>query len=165
MTEKKFCPYCEDEREVKPAVRTEKYTVRGREITVRAKTDLCALCGGDVGSMEQDDKILTEVYDQYRKREGLLTPSQIQRLRKRYRLSQKSFAALLGMSEATVKRYEGGALQEQAHDTAIRACESPTFMRGLLQRRGHLLSDWRRKQAMDALQSPRRERSKTVVRG
>jgi len=75
----------------------------------------------------------------------------MRQIRKRYRLSQKSFAALLGMSEATINRYEKGALQDQTHDTAMRACEDPGFVRDLLQRRGHLLSEWQRQRVEKAL--------------
>ena len=55
------------------------------------------------------------------------------------------------MSEATINRYEQGALQDQTHDTAIRACEDPKFVRNLLERRGSLLTDWQRDRVLRAL--------------
>jgi DNA-binding transcriptional regulator YiaG len=51
---------------------------------------------------------LKGIFSEYRKLKGLLTPEAIRKLRERYRLSQKSLTALLGMSEATINRYEGG---------------------------------------------------------
>jgi len=146
-----FCPTCEDYRATKTEEREETYTVRGREITVPVKTAVCAECGESLGSDDEDEKVLGAVYEAFRRKEDLLTPEQIKQIRERYRLSQKSFAALLGMSEATINRYEKGALQDRTHDTAIRACEDPGLVRDLLQRRGHLLSQWQKQRAEEAL--------------
>ncbi|MBM4018458.1 MAG: DUF4065 domain-containing protein [Planctomycetes bacterium] len=146
-----FCPTCEDYRETKTVDRRETYTVRGRKVTVPVKAAVCVGCGESLGSDEKDQEVLREVYAAYRREADLLTPERIRLIRKRYRLSQKSFAALLGMSEATINRYEQGGLQDQAHDVAIRACEAPEFVRDLLQRRGNLLSEWQRQRTEKAL--------------
>ena len=151
MTTEVFCPRCEDYRKVEVVERDETYTVRAREITVPVKADVCNACGEILGSEEKDEEILAAVYSEYRRQVGLLTPGQIKEIRKRYQLSQKSFAALLGMSQATINRYEQGALQEQAHDTAIRACEDSEFVRRLLQRAGDRLTEWQRRRVVHAL--------------
>jgi len=104
-----------------------------------------------VSSDEEDQSVLNAVHAEYRLRCDLLTPERIKNIRKRYRLSQKSFAALLGMSEATINRYEKGGLQDGPHEELMRACQDPAFMRGLLKRKGHLLSDWQRQRAEQAL--------------
>ena len=147
----KFCPNCEEYRQTKVAERDETYAVRDRNITVPVSVELCSACGESIGSDEDDQTILDAVHVEYRRQAGLLTPEQINDIRKRYRLSQKSFAALLGMSEATINRYEQGGLQDQVHDEAIRASQTPSIVRGLLERRGHLLSDWQRDRAERAL--------------
>ena len=151
MKRVEFCPMCEDYRGIKKSVREETYTVRDRQITVTGERELCEVCGETLGSDAEDDTILNAVYAEYRRQTGLLTPDEIQAIRKRYRLSQKSFAALLGMSEATVNRYEKGIPQEHTHDNLIRACENPQFIRDLLERRGRLISDWQRRRAEAAL--------------
>ena len=151
MKHEEFCPSCEDYRETKVVEREETYVVRDRKITVPVKVALCSCCGESIGSDEAYQEILDAVHAAYRRQADLLTPERIKESRKRYRLSQKSFAALLGMSEATINRYERGGLQDQAHDTAIRACEKPEIVRDLLERRGHLLSSWQRKRVEQAL--------------
>jgi len=145
IQEQDFCPKCEAYRPTRVVERQERYTVRDRSIQVAVKTPICDVCGGSLGSDEADQAVLDAVYAEYRRQNNLLTPSQIEALRRRYRLSQKSFAALLGMSEATINRYEQGALQDPSHDTVMRACENPQIVRDLLARRGHLLSDWQRR--------------------
>jgi len=158
MKRQEFCPNCEDYRETNVLEHAETYTVRGRKITVPVRSKYCSSCGESIGSDDVDQEVLNAVYAEYRRQADLLTPERIKEIRKRYRLSQKSLAALLGMSEATVNRYEQGGLQDQAHDVAIRACESPEFVRNLLGRRGHLLSDWQRKRVEQALAgAPERE--------
>lgn len=147
----KFCPICEDYCETKTGIIKETFNVRGMDIEVSVSKELCVSCGEKLGSDEQDQQILDFVNAEYRKKTDLLTPERIKQIRSRYSLSQKCFALLLGMSEATINRYEKGALQDQAHDTAIRACEDPKFVRGLLERRGDLLTDWQRARILKAL--------------
>lgn len=147
----RFCPTCEDYCATSTEEREETYTVRGRDITVPVKAEVCAECGESLGSDEQDQAILDAVHAEYRRQNDLLIPEKIKTIRKRYRLSQKSFAALLGMSEATINRYEKGALQDQVHDNAIRACEEPQYVRDLLERRGSVLSDWQKRRVEKAL--------------
>ena len=151
MKNETFCPNCEEYSETKIAERDETYTVRDRQITVSVKVELCTGCGESIGSDPGDQAILDAVHAEYRRQADMLTPEDIRNIRKRYRLSQKSFAALLGMSEATINRYEKGGLQDQPHDTTIRACLTPEIVRDLLKRRGHLLSEWQRERAERAL--------------
>jgi putative zinc finger/helix-turn-helix YgiT family protein len=151
MNREEFCPNCEDYRTSHVVERETTHRVRDLEITVPFKAPVCDVCGEILGDDALDQSILDAVHAEYRRRNDLLTPERIKELRQRYRLSQKSFAALLGMSEATINRYEQGGLQDTTHDTAIRACEKPEFMRDLLERRGRLLSDWQRERAEAAL--------------
>jgi len=147
----KFCPTCEDYRETRQESREEAYKVRGQDIAVPVSVEVCSACGEALGNDEQDEQITTAVFDEYRRQHDLLSPEQIKEIRETYRLSQKSLANLLGMSEATINRYEKGALQDQSHDNAIRACKDPNFVRDLLLRHGDLLSPWQRRRTEEAL--------------
>jgi putative zinc finger/helix-turn-helix YgiT family protein len=146
-----FCPACEALRDTRRVEREETYEVRNQLFAVNVTVAVCAECGESLGSDEEDQEILDAVYAKYRRENDLLAPDEIKNIRKQYRLSQKSFAALLGMSEATINRYEKGGLQDGAHDAAIRACQDPEFLRGQLRRHGHLLSQWQRKRVQEAL--------------
>lgn len=161
-----FCPACEEDRGTKTEEREETYEVRGRQITVPLTVTVCRTCGEELGSDEQDQEILDAVHGEYRRQVGLLTAEQIKGVRRRYRLSQKSLATLLGMSEATINRYEKGGLQDQVHDNAIRACEDAEYVRDLLQRRGHLLTERQRGRVEEALAGqPDRESTLTQFFG
>ncbi len=147
----KFCPTCEEFCEVNTDNLQETYKVRGTDIQILVSRDICVSCGDKLGSDDKDQEILDIVNAEYRKKTDLLTPERIKQIRSRYNLSQKSFALLLGMSEATINRYEKGALQDQSHDTAIRACEEPKFVRSLLERKGELLTEWQRNRVLNSL--------------
>lgn len=147
MTTVKVCPSCEAEREFRRERRTEEYLIRGNRIRVPVSVEVCSICNESFYDEARDEKVIEQAYAKYREQKGLLSPQEIREIRKRYALSQKSFARLLGMSEATVNRYEGGGLQDEAHDTAIRAQSKPENMEDLLARRGHLLTKRQREKA------------------
>ncbi len=153
MSEEKFCPSCERYSEFTTEDRRETYAIRGRDIAVPVTVEVCSACGETLFDESRDEKLLGTAYSEYRRMERLLSPDEIRSIRYRYCLSQKSLASLLGMSEATINRYEGGALQNRTHDNAIRACEHLDYVRGLVERNGHLLSDWQRKRVEKALAS------------
>lgn len=151
MNQEKYCPKCEEYRDVRIQNRTETYTVRGKKIAVSVEVEVCAVCGETLLQGGGDEKVLDQVNAAYREQADLLSPTQIKRIRERYALSQKSFAALLGMSEATINRYEQGKLQEPSHDALLRACEDRQFIRERLALKGDLLSEWQRQRVEAAL--------------
>ena len=125
MSPIKFCPNCEKECEFFEKKRGEMFTIRGVEIPVEITREACSLCGEILFNEKLDESLIAEAYSKYRERTGLLSPAEIRSIRDRYDLSQQAFATLLGMSQATINRYEGGGLQEASHDSAIRAWPRP----------------------------------------
>ena len=73
--------------------------------------------------------------DAYRKQVGLLTSSEIKRIREKYRISQKEFSEILGWSPATITRYENHQVQDRAHDDILRKLDSdPQWFIEMLER-------------------------------
>ena len=70
-----------------------------------------------------------------------LTPQEIKDIRAKYGLSQKSFARILGLGEASVARYEAGQTPSKANANLIRAAKMPRFMLDCLRRDGDVLTD------------------------
>ena len=71
----------------------------------------------------------------------------VKAIRAKYGLSQRSFAALLGIGEATMVRYEQGAVPSRANANLILAAEDPHFMKGCIERNGSFLSERQRSRA------------------
>lgn len=155
-----YCVICGDDREFRHEQRPTEFEVRGETLVFEVPVKVCPTCG----TVEEEEGVdpAETAFGEFRKRKGLLTPEEIKSIRKRFRLSQKSLAALLGMSEASVNRYEGGGLQDEAHDQAIRALQNPAVVRDLLERRGDRLSAWQRRRVLEALESEE-ERPKPAI--
>lgn len=63
---------------------------------------------------------------------GVLTPTDIRRIRERHGLSRAAFAKLTGLGEATLNRWENGAaIQDRAYDHYLRLLESPETLQKL----------------------------------
>ena len=139
-----YCVICESEN-VSNKKRTMQFEVRGETLDIEVLSIVCSDCG----CVETTEDPAEIAFSQYRKANHLLSSEEIKVARTKYGLSQKSFAKLLGMSEATVNRYEKGSLQNEAHDQAIRSCLVPEAMRDLYERRGDRLSDWQRQRFED----------------
>jgi len=151
-----YCHRCEEDRRFTHEEREETLQVRGEEIRLTVPLWVCAECGESIPDETFGDPV-ERAHDAYRERRGLLARAEIQRIREQWGLSQVAFATLLGMSPATINRYEQGALQQEKEDELIRACDNPDQMRDLLRRRGHLLTERQRRAAEAALgQSPDR---------
>jgi len=150
-TEAKFCPVCEDERACQRETRRDEYNVRGETVVIDVPVFTCPDCGSSVVDEETCPDVAARAFEIFRERKGLLTPEQIRTIRDRYHLSQKALATLLGMSEATINRYEGGGLQDEAHDNMLRSCRKAEIVKDLLARRGHLLSEKQRRKVQVAL--------------
>jgi putative zinc finger/helix-turn-helix YgiT family protein len=138
-----YCDPCGDDREFRREGREKTVDVRGEPITVTAPTLVCATCGAtqpDPQGERQGLEPIRLANDEYRRRHDMLTTAQIRRIREQYDLSREAFAAVLGMSPATLYRYEAGALQDDLHDAVIFACDEPATMRRLVDRRKALLS-------------------------
>lgn len=140
MSETFYCPLCEDERVGTRAVARESYRVRGEDIGIDVPRVTCAECGEADVDPEFGDVTL-HLYAEYRRRHDLLTPDQIRGIRGKYDLSQRAFAALIGIGTASIARYETGSMQDEAHDALLRACDDPAFIADLFRRRGNRLDE------------------------
>lgn len=74
-----------------------------------------------------------------------MTAQEIKGIRNRYGLSQKAFARLLGLGDASIVRYENGQRPTRANANLIRAAAIPEFMAGCLERDGAELSEAQRR--------------------
>jgi putative zinc finger/helix-turn-helix YgiT family protein len=141
-----YCPSCECDRVFRSDERVHEYDVRGEKVSVTVPQWVCAECAESIVDESFGDPV-ARAFDAYREKHGLLAAPEIQRIREQWGLSQVAFATLLGMSPATINRYEQGSLQQEKEDELIRACDKAEFMQDLLRRRGSLLSQRQRQTA------------------
>lgn len=124
-----YCEVCGREVETKIITRKEVFNVCGEDIEVDAKVMVCAECSEELFNEELDSATLINAYNEYRRRHKLLLPEEIRRIREQYGLSQRSFAKLLNWGDKTIRRYENGAVQDQAHNSLLLFLRKPENMR------------------------------------
>lgn len=79
----------------------------------------CANCQ----AISIDDEADRQISSAFRHEARLLTPDEIRAGREKLGLTQKQFATLLGVGEATISRWETGAqIQQRAMDRFLRVC-------------------------------------------
>jgi putative zinc finger/helix-turn-helix YgiT family protein len=79
----------------------------------------CANCQ----AISIDDDADEQISVAFRRAAGLLAPEEIRHGREKLGLTQKEFANMLGVGEATVSRWETGAqIQQRALDRFLRVC-------------------------------------------
>jgi len=154
MNEKEaiICPEC-GSSDVKNNHREQKIEIRGDMISVEVPSFSCTVCDSEWEMLESDYDYLDTAYRIYRQRHQLLQPEEIRDLRKRHSLTQGELARLLGWGLVTLNRYENGALQDQAHDSAIRMLKDPVNMYKLLKQRPDALEQVKRHQVQKKLKS------------
>lgn len=91
---------------MKEMYKKEEFTVEG------IKRWVCDKCGNDVMAASEADHLGHALASAYAKSKGLLSPSEIRKLREMLGMSQKDFECLLGVSTPTASRWETGAVQQ-----------------------------------------------------
>lgn len=159
-----ICLECLQEVENSGVERKEDIVVKGKKITINAKKAYCPCCGEEMVSDEATDYNLSLAYTEYRKKEHLLFPDEIKKIRQQYALTQVGFARILGLGDKTIARYETGAIQDVAYDNLIRLCEDPVNFQKLWTEHKDLLTAQDRVKSEAALKQllSKSEKSKFV---
>jgi len=116
----KRCPVCDTREPWIEEIREVEQVVRGESFTVHSSVTRCEHCGFEILSDEQLDELTKKAADAYRAKHGLLTSAEIIGRRKTANMSQRKFAEFIGVGEASVKRWEKAAIQDQSSDSLIR---------------------------------------------
>lgn len=137
---KKLCANCMKEEEFTVTKEVEEVNVKGDKFKIELVTPCCKVCGQEifVKEIEQENDCL--VYEEYRKRNHLLTTKDIKHIRDTLGLSQKAFAKILGFGEKTITRYENGSIQDFAHDNLMRLFAKKFNVRMILEIRKEKLT-------------------------
>lgn len=119
-SEKKLCTCCMEEHEVKTVLLLENAIFKNVNVDYEASYLYCDAAEEfymDEQQMQEND---IRLKDAYRRKEGLLTSSEICSIRAKYGISQSDLCILLGWGGKTITRYEGHQVQDKAHDTILK---------------------------------------------
>ena len=138
---KKYCHTCDCEREIRLIHKKETFPVKGESIEVVSDVLVCFVCQEELFDPELDETNLERAFSEYRRKHYLMSPSDIYALRSRLG-SGRLVATLLGWSQATLVRYENGAIPNKAHhDQLIQLRDDPTYVKRLFEQNGYKLSE------------------------
>ncbi len=152
---RRYCDVCDKEVDVQVVRKQEVFPVKGESIEVVSDVLVCPYCGESIFNEELDGQALERAYEEYRLKHNLLSPGAIRRIRERYG-SGRTVATLLGWSQATMVRYENGAIPDAAHhDQLVRLKDDPGYIRLLLRQRGTKLKE-RERERIESMLAPQR---------
>src|SRR5690348_14161513 len=86
--------------------------LKGELFQVETPAFACTRCGWITLDADTTDELRRRTADAYRKKHGLLISGEIRAYRQVLDMSQKDFAAFVGVGEASVKRWETWLVQE-----------------------------------------------------
>lgn len=120
--EKAYCYHCDKmvDFEIKEINENTKVSEKGIPVSVKVKRAYCKHCGTVVPYEKIDYEADRLVYDEYKRKVGLLTSQEIKEIRLLRNLSQRELSLMLGLGEKTITRYENGAIQDRAYDILLR---------------------------------------------
>jgi putative zinc finger/helix-turn-helix YgiT family protein len=107
----------------------ETYDVKGEPVAVEANVRVCKKCNEEIFDMKLDTENLKQAYQKYKSAHGLLLAEDIMRIRNKYKLGQRTFAKLIGCTQATLVRYEKGTIQNDTHNRLILLMDNPENLR------------------------------------
>lgn len=118
--EKRICPCCMEEHEVKTVKTKEQAIFKERQVNYDAVYTYCDAAD----ELYMDERQIQEndirLKDAYRRAEGLLTSHEISDIRSKYGITQSDLCTLLGWGGKTITRYESHQVQDRAHDTILK---------------------------------------------
>ncbi len=112
------CPHDNKKMVLEKSIK--KVDFRGKSILVPIEQYKCRECGAEAGTIEQAAGIQKKIADGYRKSVSLLTGEEIVARRNKLGLTQEELAKRMHVGIASIKRWEGGAIQTQSMDRALR---------------------------------------------
>ena len=107
----------------------ETYDVKGEPVAVEANVRVCKKCNEEIFDMKLDTENLKHAYQKYKSAHGLLLAEDIMRIRNKHKLGQRTFAKLIGCTQATLVRYEKGTIQNDTHNRLILLMDNPENLR------------------------------------
>lgn len=120
----KTCPCCMEEHEVMTVKCCEETTYKDTAISFDATYYYCDKANEYFEDEEQLQSNDLKIKDAYKRKEGLLTSSEIKGIRTKYGISQTDFSILLGWGGKTITRYESHQVQDKAHDSILKKIDN-----------------------------------------
>lgn len=109
-------------------------TIKGRKYTYEGKRAFCDCCGSEVFVDEVMDFNLKAMYDEYRRKNDIISLEDIKEIPKKYDIGKRPLSLLLGWGEQTFSRYLDGYIPSKEYsDTLKRIYNDPNYYNIILE--------------------------------
>ncbi|WP_281681904.1 type II TA system antitoxin MqsA family protein [Lactobacillus gallinarum] len=99
---------------------TNTYDIRGHEIEITAPARFDDQTHEVIPDLKMDDQAAKLALEKFRQIYGVVSPEKMKNLRKKWNLSQRKFAKVLGWSPSTVALYETGAIPNVSNNRLLK---------------------------------------------
>lgn len=99
---------------------TNTYDIRGHEIEITAPARFDDQTHEVIPDLKLDDQAAKLALEKFRQIYGVVSPEKMKNLRKKWNLSQRKFAKVLGQSPSTVALYETGAIPNVSNNRLLK---------------------------------------------
>lgn len=99
---------------------TNTYDIRGHEIEITAPARFDDQTHEVIPDLKLDDQAAKLALEKFRQIYGVVSPEKMKNLRKKWNLSQRKFAKVLGWSPSTVALYETGAILNVSNNRLLK---------------------------------------------
>lgn len=99
---------------------TNTYDIRWHEIEITAPARFDDQTHEVIPDLELDDRAAKLALEKFRQIYGVVSPEKMKNLRKKWNLSQRKFAKVLGWSPSTVALYETGAIPNVSNNRLLK---------------------------------------------
>jgi len=136
MTKRRYSPRCAECHQKTMAIATVAYDIKidhdGKKYDIHLPALSVPKCS-NCGAISIDDAASEQIDIAFHQAANLLTPEQIAKLRDDLKLTQKDLAALMGISDSTLSRWESGTqIQQRAFDCYLRLVFASSWVRWYL---------------------------------
>jgi putative zinc finger/helix-turn-helix YgiT family protein len=135
-----YCEKCDNLVHYKTIKQSETFKVKGEKIEILSEKAICIECAHLLYEPYLENENFKKAYSIYAKRNGLILPEDIKRIRTKYSAIQVVFAKAIGIGEATIQRYEVGSLPSKSNSDLIKKVENPSFFLEILEQNKDNLS-------------------------
>ena len=157
MTEKRRSDFCTECRKVTEYILQKKDIVKNikdKEYIFSITVAICEECGEEMSIPGLIDKNVSEVDEQYRTAEALVSIEDIEKLMNNYKIGKAPLSLALGFGEVTIPRYLEGQVPSKEYSDIIKsALSSPVYMKKKLIENREKLTDAAFRKAVSAVES------------
>ena len=159
-----YCNKCEKLVSYSTKEKSVKENIDGKEVSYIKKYDICDICGTVFYSEDTYNYNIITASNEIRRKNGIITTTQIEEILKKYNIGKKPLSYVLGWGEVTIIRYLDGQIPEKVYsDVLLKVLEDPKEMLKYLETNKDLITPVAYKKAVGKITEIKLEEDKSKI--